>query len=457
VATHRIVRAAVPCSITRAGRDKVVRVDGRDEEYDLVIHASTGRVARDGGIIPVSAWERRLDAYLRNPVVLWAHQDSGPDGLPIGRAVKTELDKKAGVLRQWIRFHRETPLSQQVARLFEIGDLNAWSVGFRVHQEREPNEEERAQAQREGYEVRWVAEDAELFEVSAVPVPADIYATTVERSISRARRRGADVGYLERRWYALRSRSADEPTKTDEDELLTPQRVAKFCPPCAEKMKKLGIKGFKRSWLMSPEGWRQIPEQLLEGLCASLGGDPGGFTACMEKDFGDFEPDNKEGFCEWLHEQCFGISPAEHESAKADAERVIVQDHPDCPGGWALVSQSTGKLLGCHETKEQAEAQEAAIQANKAALIDALRDMHLETAASQLAEAIAALTNLVEQLQAVAASIAAHEQAMSQDAGDVTAVAAQADTGLSREELVELARELAPVLRETVYDLYGTR
>jgi len=128
-------------------------------------------------------------------------------------------------------------------------------------------------------------------------------------------------------------------------------------------MKKANIAGIPWRWVLEK---RQMPPQLLDGLCASLGGDPGGFTACMEKDFGDFDPGDKEAFCAWLHEQCFGSTPAEHSSRPAGEQRRIVHDHPDCPGGWALISLSTGRLLGCHATEAEALAQEAAIKAQQA-------------------------------------------------------------------------------------------
>jgi hypothetical protein len=56
---------------------------------------------------------------------------------------------------------------------------------------------------------------------------------------------------------------------------------------------------------------KQIPARLLEGLCASIGNDPGFFTRCMDKNFGDFDPGDKESFCAWLHHECLGAWPGE--------------------------------------------------------------------------------------------------------------------------------------------------
>lgn len=46
---------------------------------------------------------------------------------------------------------------------------------------------------------------------------------------------------------------------------------------------------------------------------------------------------------------------------------MIVKDHPDCPPGkpWALTTKDGSRVLGCHETKSDAERQERAVEANK--------------------------------------------------------------------------------------------
>jgi len=186
----------------------VVTRDGKTEPYDVKIVATTSKLARDGGVIPMSAWRGRLEHFLQNPVVQWAHQHWEP---PIGRVVHMELTDDAMI--HWWRFNRVTDLSRQVALLYEIGDMKAASVGFRIHKMRDPDDEERAQG------IQWVAEDAELYEVSAVPVGADPYALAieVERAIARAKRSGADVRGAERTWYHLRAAKSVEASHEAQD------------------------------------------------------------------------------------------------------------------------------------------------------------------------------------------------------------------------------------------------
>lgn len=84
---------------------------------------------------------------------------------------------------------------------------------------------------------------------------------------------------------------------------LNIEQVASLCPPCAEKLKELGVEFISLSV-------RQMPEQLLQGLCDKFS-EPGFFSECMESSLGDFEPSEKEAFCAWLHYECLGTWPAE--------------------------------------------------------------------------------------------------------------------------------------------------
>ena len=54
---------------------------------------------------------------------------------------------------------------------------------------------------------------------------------------------------------------------------------------------------------------RQLSPEALAGLCAAVPGDS--FTSCMDYDFGDFDPGDKEAFCAWLHKECTGKTPTE--------------------------------------------------------------------------------------------------------------------------------------------------
>ncbi len=84
--------------------------------------------------------------------------------------------------------------------------------------------------------------------------------------------------------------------------------MATLCPDCAHAMEQAGLDR------LNVRAMEQMPEQMKQGLCASIGGDPGFFESCMSKSFGDFDPGDKESFCAWLHHECVGIWPGEHEA-----------------------------------------------------------------------------------------------------------------------------------------------
>ncbi len=120
---------------------------------------STDEVDRHGDTISVDGW--RLDAYMRNPVFLWAHNHTRP---AIGRTL--ELRKERHSLVATVEFV-PTSFAQEVAALYRSGFQKGVSVGFRPLK----------------YNIRRDAQtgsflginfvEQELLEISAAPVPAN--------------------------------------------------------------------------------------------------------------------------------------------------------------------------------------------------------------------------------------------------------------------------------------------
>lgn len=119
--------------------------------------ASTEGVARDGLVIEADGW--RLENYRKNPVVLWAHDYSGRNA-PIGKTVDVRVED--GKLIADIVFDRADVFAEGIERKYREGFLNAVSVGWETLAVR-PMETNQAPR---------VAE-AELLDISAVPVPGD--------------------------------------------------------------------------------------------------------------------------------------------------------------------------------------------------------------------------------------------------------------------------------------------
>jgi len=137
-------------------------------EYGLLtVVASTGDVDRHGDVIAPEGW--RLEAYRRNPVVLWAHDYRRP---AIGRAAA--VWREGDALLAQVEF-APTEFAGEVAALYRQGYQQGVSVGFRPIRF-----EERRDARSGAFlGIRFL--EQELLEISAAPVPAN----------GRALRRGA--------------------------------------------------------------------------------------------------------------------------------------------------------------------------------------------------------------------------------------------------------------------------
>lgn len=127
---------------------------------------STAEVDRAGDVI-VPAGLRNIDEYLRNPVVLWAHQRTLP---PIGTCLALEVQGDCVVAQT--RFARGLAFAEELFRLYEQGVLRGWSIGFvPLRARRLPA----AESGRRGLRV----EEWDLLEYSAVPVPENPGALTL--------------------------------------------------------------------------------------------------------------------------------------------------------------------------------------------------------------------------------------------------------------------------------------
>lgn len=109
--------------------------------------ATTDALARDGLVIELDGWQ--LDNYRDNPVILWAHDYRG-ERPPIGRGDVADWPSVA------ITFDQADEFARQVERKYRDGFLNAVSVGWDTNEK--TNER---------------ITQAELLDISAVPVPGD--------------------------------------------------------------------------------------------------------------------------------------------------------------------------------------------------------------------------------------------------------------------------------------------
>ena len=178
---------------------------------ELVAIISTPATDRYNEI--VSPKGANLEAFKKNPVVLWGHNMDIP---PIGKALWVKSTKED--VRAKVKF-ADTPLGNEVFQLYQDGFLQAFSIGFRGNGHA-PTEKE-IKKNPELQNVRYIWDEWELMEFSAVTVPANPEALAL--AVSK--------GY-----YPLASKAFELPEVQDNQEKQI-EVEAGTTPPVVEKKK----------------------------------------------------------------------------------------------------------------------------------------------------------------------------------------------------------------------------
>jgi HK97 family phage prohead protease len=138
------------------------------DEQTLWAVGTTESFDRDDDIIRMDGWE--IDNYLKNPVILWAHNYREP---PIGKALQVEPQASG----MWFKVQfAKTDKAQEVFGLYADGFMRAWSVGFL------PKDYDHLRDDAGQPLGGWDYMRQELLELSAVPVPANPEALNILRS-----------------------------------------------------------------------------------------------------------------------------------------------------------------------------------------------------------------------------------------------------------------------------------
>lgn len=137
--------------------------DGKIDSIYIEGYANTTQVDRTGDVIPKTAWEKGLENYLKNPIIL-AHHDHEE---PIGRMQEYKVDDRG----LWIKA-RISAAAEETFSLIKDGVLTAFSVGFLIKD-----------ATYDAVTDLFIIKDLELIEISVVSVPCNQDSTF---SISKA-------------------------------------------------------------------------------------------------------------------------------------------------------------------------------------------------------------------------------------------------------------------------------
>lgn len=172
---------------------------------------------------------------------------------------------------------------------------------------------------------------------------------------------------------------------------LTAAQVEKLCAPCAKKMRASGM---RELIIRQVDGTYQMPPQLREGLCRAIGDDPGFFTRC--RDMISDEITDKDAFCNWLHNECLGTFPGEHQEETMPKTYRVEQRGDE----WCLIGEDN-VATACYPTKEEAEAALQRILAPQAeaAQAEAAQVQQLKEAVQRYRQEAEEAKRLAQQLQ----------------------------------------------------------
>lgn len=127
--------------------------DSGTESIFIEGYASTVDVDRSGDVVPASVWEKGLQNYLKNPIILAQHDYDDP----IGRMVDYKIDGKG----LWVKA-RISSAAEEVFGLIKDKVLTAFSIGFKI-----------LDAEYNSAAEIFLIKELELVEISVVSVPCN--------------------------------------------------------------------------------------------------------------------------------------------------------------------------------------------------------------------------------------------------------------------------------------------
>jgi HK97 family phage prohead protease/HK97 family phage major capsid protein len=116
-------------------------------------YASANVPDRAGDVVPSSVWDKGMENYLKNPIILAYHDHDDP----VGRMIEHKVDSKG----LWVKA-RISAAAGEVFSLVKDGVLTAFSVAFRI-----------IDAEYNAVTELFVIKELELIEISVVSIPCN--------------------------------------------------------------------------------------------------------------------------------------------------------------------------------------------------------------------------------------------------------------------------------------------
>ena len=132
---------------------KELSEDGEIQSVMVEGYASTNDIDRAGDVVSAKVWEKGLENYLKNPIILAYHDHTQP----CGRMVEHRVDSKG----LWIKA-RISSAAEDVFKLVKDSIMTAFSIGFMI-KDAEYNQDAEI----------FIIKEIELHEISVVPIPCN--------------------------------------------------------------------------------------------------------------------------------------------------------------------------------------------------------------------------------------------------------------------------------------------
>lgn len=171
--------------------------------------ASTEAVDRDGEVIRQAGWD--LKNYLKNPVLMLMHNYQE---FPVGRV--TNIEVMNGQLTFEAVFSKTLEKATEAYNLVQEGILSAFSVGF-IPRQYDPNDAN-------------IITEAELLEISLVPVPANPQAIVLAKSFTEKHADSEIASYIVKNFLVEPPQKKEEKTNTPPQETEGNSAIAPEVP-----------------------------------------------------------------------------------------------------------------------------------------------------------------------------------------------------------------------------------
>lgn len=181
-----------------------------EDERTITATISTNIVDREHEVLLPKGAE--FENYMRNPVVLWAHDYKDT---PIAKTkwIKGHPQGRPKEVRALMKF-ADTEKADEIYQLYKDGFLKAFSVGFMPKETHHPTPEE-IKKHPEWAEAQLIYDKWELLEFSAVPVPANPEALAVAvKELSVSTETQEELG-IEEVWHVPDDKDEETTTNTE--------------------------------------------------------------------------------------------------------------------------------------------------------------------------------------------------------------------------------------------------